>query len=249
MERFLPPELAAEYEPLALLKEGGERQTLLLQDRRTGEKLVLRRFARPAADTEKKFASLSRLAGRGVPKMYRYFLSGGAGYLLREYVQGETLLDLVQKRGPFSPRETARIGLALCRTLEALHSQDPPLIHRDIKAENVIRTPAGEYVLIDFDISRFYDEQDTRDTELRVTAFSAPPEQFGYRQTDPRSDIYALGVLLHELATGESRLEDGDMPAALGAVVRRCTRFDPKDRYRSAAALERALERAAAGRI
>ena len=244
--RCLPPELAADYEPLALLKDGAERQTLLLQDKSTGEKMVLRRFVRPAADTEKKFALLSRLTVGGIPKMRRFFISEGVGYLLREYVQGETLLDLVQKKRPFSPEETARIGLSLCRTLQALHSQDPPLIHRDIKAENVIRTPAGEYVLIDFDISRFYDEQDTRDTELRVTAFSAPPEQFGYRQTDPRSDIYALGVLLHELSTGESRLEEGDMPPPLRAVVQRCTRFDPKDRYQSAAALARALKRAAA---
>ena len=248
MERCLPPELAADYEPLALLKEGRERQTLLLQDKRTGEELVLRRFVRPAADTEKKFVLLSRLTADGIPKMRRYFLSDGVGYLLREYVQGETLLDLLQKRGPFSPEETARIGLSLCRTLQAIHSQDPPLIHRDIKAENVIRTPAGKYVLIDFDISRFYDEQDTRDTELRVTAFSAPPEQFGYRQTDTRSDIYALGVLLHELSTGESMLEKGNVPPPLEAVVRRCTRFDPKDRYQSAAALERDLKRAAAGR-
>lgn len=248
LARFLPPELAEDYEPLALLKEGAERQTLLLQDKRTGENLVLRRFVRPAADTEKKFALLSRLAGGGIPKMHHVFISDGVGYLLREYVEGETLLDLVQKKGPFSPEETARIGISLCRTLEALHSQDPPIIHRDIKAENVIRTPAGEYVLIDFDISRFYDEQVTRDTELRVTAFSAPPEQFGYRQTDPRSDIYALGVLLHELSTGEERLENGNMPAPLEAVVRRCTHFDPKDRYQSAAALERALKRAATGR-
>ncbi len=244
LERFLPPELAEDYEPLALLKEGAQRQTLLLQDRRTGEKLVLRRMVRPAEDTEKKFALLSRLAGSGIPKMHRYFCRDGVGYLLREYVEGETLLDLVQKKGPFSPEETVRTGLALCRTLETLHSQDPPLIHRDIKAENVIRTRSGEYVLIDFDISRFYDGKEDRDTELLGTAFSAPPEQFGYRQTDPRSDIYALGVLLHELSTGESRLEEGEAPAPLRAVVRRCTRFDPKDRYQSAAALERALERA-----
>ncbi len=248
LARYMPPELAADYEPLALLKDGAQRQTLLLQDRRTGENMVLRRFVRPAADTEKKFVLLSRMTADGIPKMRRFFLSDGVGYLLRDYVQGETLLDLLQKKGPFSPEETARVGLSLCRTLEALHSQDPPLIHRDIKAENVIRTPAGKYVLIDFDISRFYDEQDTRDTELRVTAFSAPPEQFGYRQTDPRSDIYALGVLLHELSTGESMLEKGNVPAPLEAVVRRCTRFDPKDRYQSVSALERALKRAAAGR-
>ncbi len=246
LARFLPPELAQDYEPLALLKEGAERQTLLLQDRRTAEKLVLKRMLRPAEDTEEKYMLLSRLDG-GIPRMRRYFCSGGAGYLLREYVEGETLLDLVQKKGAFPAEETAWIGISICRTLEKLHSQDPPLIHRDIKAENVVRTPAGEYVLIDFDISRFYNERDSRDTELRATAFSAPPEQFGYRQTDPRSDIYALGVLLHELSTGENRLEKGDTPMPLRAVVERCTRFDPRDRYQSAAALERALKRVAAG--
>ena len=246
--RFLPPELGEEYEPLALLKDGPERQTVLLRARETGEKLVLKRLLHPAEDAERKFALLSRLAGDGIPKMYRFFRSDGAAYLLREYVEGESLLDLVQKRGPFPAAETARVGLSLCRTLRRLHSQDPPLIHRDIKAENIVRTPAGAFVLIDFDISRFYDRKDSRDTELRGTAFSAPPEQFGYRQTDPRSDIYALGVLLHELSTGECRLEEGETPAPLRAVVSRCTRFDPKDRYQSAAALGRALERAVRGR-
>ncbi len=246
--RLIPPELAEEVEPLALLKDGPERQTLLVRERETGEKLVLKRLLRPSEDAEKKFALLSGLAGGGIPGMRRFFRSGGAAYLLREYVEGESLLDLVQKKGPFPAKETARVGLSLCRTLRKLHGMDPPLIHRDIKAENIVRTPAGEFVLIDFDISRFYDRKDSRDTELRGTAFSAPPEQFGYRQTDPRSDIYALGVLLHELATGECRLEEGETPAPLRTVVNRCTRFDPKDRYPSVAALERALERAADGR-
>ena len=247
MERYLPPELAAGYEPLALLKEGAERQTLLLRERDTGAKLVLKRMLRPTEDAEEKYALLARLEG-GVPKVRRYFQGEDAAYLLREYVEGETLLDLVQKHGPFPAKQTAQIGLALCRTLGALHSMQPPLIHRDIKAENVVRTPEGEYVLIDFDISRFYNDQDSRDTELRGSEFAAPPEQFGYRQTDPRSDIYALGVLLHELATGESQLEQGQTPASLRAVVNRCTRFDPKDRYQSAAALERALKGVCSGR-
>lgn len=244
----MPPELAEEYEPLALLKEASERQTLLLRERATGAKLVLKRMLRLTEGAEEKYALLSRLAGDGIPKIRRFFQSGNAVYLLREYVEGETLLDLLQKRGCFSEKETAQVGIALCRTLYKLHSQKPPLVHRDIKAENIIRTPAGEYMLIDFDIARFYNQMDSRDTELLGSAFAAPPEQFGYRQTDPRSDIYAVGVLLHELSTGECLLEKGKTPAALRSVVSRCTRFDPKDRYQSAAALEQALKRVAVGR-
>ena len=246
--RFMPSELTESYKPLALLKESANRQTLLLQDSKTGEKLILKRMLRPAEDAEEKYGCLSRLAGGGIPRVRRFFRDKDAAYLLRDYVEGETLLDLVQKHGPLPAGETVQIGLSLCQTLEKLHSLDPPLIHRDIKAENIVRSTLGEYVLIDFDIARFYDKQDRRDTELRGTAFSAPPEQFGYRQTDPRSDIYALGVLLHELSTGECRLEEGRTPAPLRSVVNRCTRFDPKDRYQSVAALERALKRAAAGR-
>lgn len=245
LDRLLLPEMRKEYEPLALLKEGAERTTILVQDRVSHEKLVLKRMLHPPADAEEKYALLARLKGSGLPRIHRFFRRGEEGYLLREYIEGETLLDIMQKHGPFSVKETAGIGLALCRTLDTLHSQNPPLIHRDIKAENIVRTPDGDYVLIDFDISRFYDEEKSRDTELRGTAFSAPPEQFGFRQTDPRSDIYALGVLLNELSTGENLLEKGDVPAPLKAAVERCTRFDPEDRYQNVAELARALGRVA----
>lgn len=247
LKRYMPPELLEGFEPLAILKNGQDRQTLLVEDKNSGGRFVLKCVRDAPEEVIRKYRALADVAGDGIPQMYQLFRRGGAVYMLREYVPGQTLLDWTQKRGVLSAEETAVVGLAVCRALKKLHNCQPPIIHRDIKAENIIRTPEGKYALIDFGIARFYDEQESRDTQLKGTAFSAPPEQFGYRQTDPRADIYALGVLLHELSTGEYRLDRGQTPGPLRAVVKRCTRFDPEDRYGSVSEVERALRPAADG--
>ena len=105
----------------------------------------------------------------------------------------------------------------LCGTLERLHGQRPPVVHGDVRLESVIRTPAGECVL---------------------TSLGAA------RQGDPRSDVYALGAVLHELASGEARLEEGTVPSALRAVVDGCVRPSLEERYAGAGEVERALTRA-----
>ena len=234
------------YMPIALLREGDKAQTLLIQERGCEKKFVLKRSLNADSFSEEKYRLLAELDAKDIAKVYGTFRSDGASYLLQEYVPGESLLDYMQKRGPLPAKETAEIGIAVCQALRKLHALNPPLIHRDIKAENIIRTPEGAYVLIDFGISRLYESGKDRDSRILGTPFSAPPEQFGYQQTDPRSDIYALGVLLHELATGEYLLGKGQLPMSLRSVVRRCTRFDPDDRYQSIAELEKALRQAAA---
>lgn len=242
---FLVPErLLANYEPLALLKDGQQRQALLLQQRETRVLVVLKRSQDGQEDLMAEYDLLLHLAGKGLPAPLESFREGDCTYLLREYIPGESLLDYAQKRGPLPTGEVYGIGLSLCRTLKQLHSQRPPVIHRDIKLENIIRTPSGECVLIDLGIARQYDARSRQDTQVLGTPGSAPPEQFGYCQTDTRSDVYALGIVLHELASGEPRLDQGTLEPALQAVVERCTRFDPADRYADAAELERALLRA-----
>lgn len=247
LTRHLPAELLEAYVPIALLREGDGTQTVLVQERKSGMKAVLKRSLHEDDFSEEKCRLLMELDAEDVAKVYCALRSDGASYLLQEYIPGESLLDYMQKRGPLPAEETAEIGIAVCRALEKLHSLNPPLIHRDIKADNIIRTAEGAYVLTDFGISRLYESSKNRDSRILGTTFSAPPEQFGYQQTDPRSDIYALGVLLHELATGEYLLGKGQLPASLRHVVRRCTRFDPADRYPSAAEVEKALKRVIAG--
>ena len=244
---YIPRELAAEYEFIAFLKEGPRRQTILLRDR-GGRQAVLKRSLDDQENLEEEYRFLKRLAGEGVPAALACFREDGRACLLREYIPGETLLDYAQKRAPLPSGEAAAIGLTLCRVLERLHSQSPPVIHRDIKAENIIRTPEGRYFLIDFGIARQYDAGARRDTQVLGTPASAPPEQFGYRQTDPRSDVYAMGVLLHELATGEPDLDQGALTGPLKPVIQRCISFDPARRYADASALARALSRISSSR-
>lgn len=244
LNSLIPERLLTDYEPLSLLKNGQRRQTLLIRHRRSHSDFVLKRSQDNQEDLVAEYRLLHRLGGKGIPTALEGFQEGGCTYLLREYISGEPLLDYAQKHGPLPLREVYSIGLSLCRTLKQLHHQRPPVIHRDIKLENIIRMPSGECVLIDLGIAREYDTQSQRDTQVLGTPGTAPPEQFGYCQTDTRSDVYALGVVLHELASGEPRLAQGTLDPALKSVVDRCTRFDPADRYADAAQVERALLRA-----
>lgn len=245
-DRLLPSELAGEYETVKILKELPERQTLLLR-RRDGALAILKRSTGDGGFDERVYDAVKSLDGDGAPRLLALFESGGAHCLLREYVEGETLWELCRRRGPLKAGETASIGIQLCDILERLHGLPSPIIHRDIKAENVVVSPDGRCTVIDFGIARIFDLNDTRDTRIMGTGFAAAPEQFGYAQTDPRSDIYSLGVLLHELASGECTLGKGRVPARLRGIVAKCTRFDPADRYQSAAELKKALKRVKRG--
>ena len=248
LEKFFPAELAGEYEPLAVLHEGQKRQTLLLRHRLSGDLLVMKRSLEDPECVREELHIMKELAGEGIPTGYWCFQTDDASYLLREYIPGETLLDYVQKKGACSAEEAADIGVKLCNILKRLHDHDPPVIHRDIKAENIIRTPEGKLYLIDFGTARLFDSESRQDTQLMGTPSSAAPEQFGYCQTDPRADIYAIGCLLHELTTGEMDLKRGQRPPALRVIIQKCVRFDPAKRYSSATALAEALKRAVIGR-
>ena len=106
------------------------------------------------------------------------------------------------------------------------------IVYRDLKAENVMLTMDGKIKLVDFDISRKYQEGKKRDTRLLGTAEYAAPEQFGYFQTDQRTDIYAFGVLFNYMLTAKFPVElvtEG----IYGEVIRKCTEMEPGKRYQS----------------
>ena len=175
--QLLPPELARTYEPLDCLKERAGRQTWLVRELESGRMAILKCCADGSEDLEEEARLLARLPE--VPAVYAWGREGRQTWLAREYIPGETLLDYAQKRGPLPEEEVRKVGLALCGELKGLHGQIPPVIHRDIKAENVIRTREGRYILIDFGIARRYAEGAPRDTQVLGTPASAPPEQFG----------------------------------------------------------------------
>lgn len=117
---------------------------------------------------------------------------------------------------------------------------DPPIIHRDIKPSNILLTPSDHVILIDFDASREFDAGKPEDTVLLGTREYAAPEQYGFGQSDARSDIYALGVLLNKMLTGTyPRRECPE--CSLGEIITRCTALLSDQRYASVEELKTAL--------
>ena len=127
-----------------------------------------------------------------------------------------------------------------CRILAQLHRAEPPIIHRDIKPGNIILTEDGTVKLLDMNAARQLSEGKEADTRLLGTAGYAAPEQYGFAQSDARTDIYAAGVLMNVLRTGclpQEKLAGG----SLRRIVRKCTHIDPNRRYASAGELLAAL--------
>lgn len=234
--------LLPEYcEILACLKDGQKEKTLLVYDGIGKRKAILKLSSNGGETLKTEADIISFVAGEGVPELYGFYAEEDRCCLMREYIEGESLLDYCQKRGKLSVRETIDVALKLCDILERLHSRKSPIIHRDIKTENIIRTPEGAIFLIDFGISRVYDGSAEHDTCVMGTPAYASPEQFGFRQTDERSDIYSFGCLLHELSTGERELSKGVPEKPLGGIIRKCTSFSPDDRFQSVTELRRRL--------
>ena len=134
-----------------------------------------------------------------IPKIYAYEQQDKEFLVAEEYVDGENLEEYVQKHCP-GDKEKLQLALQLCEAVRFLHLMEPPIIHRDIKPSNILITGKGILKLIDFDASRQYKVlQNSGDTRLLGTAEYAAPEQFGYSQTDVRSDIYSMGVVFNEM--------------------------------------------------
>jgi len=189
-------------------------------------------------EEQKTIGDLSRLDHTALPKIYHSYRLADKIVIIEEYIEGLTLYDYVKQNKKLSLGEAIQLTLDLCEVVSFLHSQDPPIIHRDIKPKNIICTDNG-VKLIDFNISRSYNPQKERDTEYMGTVGYAPPEQFGFGQTDMRSDIFSIGKTLLFMITGlePARHLDkmilGTLPEILQRVVYLSTNFTPQFRYSS----------------
>src|SRR6266571_3968844 len=146
---------------------------------------------------------LSQLDHPNLPRVYEHFQTPGHWYLVMDFIAGETLEQYQSKapNGRLLLSEVFDIGLQLCIVLDYLHSQQPPIVFRDLKPANIIRTPTGQIYLIDFGIARYFKPGQAKDTVALGSLGYAAPEQYGKAQTTPRADIYSLGAVLHQLLT------------------------------------------------
>ena len=242
----LPNVISAAYTIRDCLHESDDKSVYLITAKSDGQRFILKTAdKRCKQDLETEYNLLMTLSGIAFPRAVFFCEDEKRKYLVRQYIEGVTLAEHVETAGTFSEEKATRIAGSLCEALEQLHSLDPPVIHRDVKPQNIILTPENTCAIIDFGTAQRYHSGTEKDTVCMGSEITAAPEQFGYRQTDVRSDVYALGVLLLYLCTGSFDLERCSeiQNKRLYAVIRRCTRFDPADRYASLRRVHRQLNR------
>lgn len=214
-----------EYHLMSTLKSSGKGDIQLVA---ADGKLYVRRYREISRELFRRIRDVScpyleRLVEQSEDENGAYFIS--------EYVEGTPASERT-----FSEKEAVKSLLELCAAIKALHRAG--IIHRDIKPSNIICGNEGHIRLIDFDSARLWVEFQSRDTEILGTGGYAAPEQYGFMQTDDRSDIYAFGVTMEEILG-----ENADKPK-FRRIIRHCTQFDPDRRYRDISAVGRAIKRA-----
>lgn len=168
----------------------------------------------------------------GIPRIHLLVETEQELIIIEEYISGLSLDAYLQKEGVLNEKDAIYVMLQLCHTLQALHSFQPPLIHRDIKPSNVILTADMRAILIDFDAAKTYSEQKQRDTVLLGTVDHAAPEQYGFRQSDARTDIYGLGIMMNVMLTGKHPVNE--MAAGkMGNIIEKCIMVNPNKRYKN----------------
>jgi serine/threonine protein kinase len=261
------------YRIVRLLGSGGFGAVYLAEDVRLGRAVAIKEMdvarlapdERPIAEQlfEREARMLASLDHPGLTRIWDYFQLEQRAFLVMEYVPGQTLRELLIKRGgPLDEPFVIECAIQLCAVLHYLHTRRPQVIFRDLKPANVMmveQAPGADgeeapqepaFRLIDFGIARLFKPEQAGDTLIIGTPGYAPPEQYGQGQTDQRSDIYSLGATLHQLLSGLapssvpppplSSMNPGVAPA-LARVISRATALDPANRYQNAEELRQDL--------
>ena len=179
------------------------------------------------------YQKLKELSHPLLPKIYYAAEDERQTCVIEQYIDGQNLQDLLERKGALPEAKVRHIGLQLCDALDFLHGQG--IIHRDIKPSNVIIKEDETVCLIDFGAARVIKGDTDQDTRILGTPGFAPPEQYGFAATDYRSDYYALGMTLQTLLGKEYK-------GTLTKAIRRCVELDPERRIQTVAELRSLLQ-------
>ncbi len=246
---------ADEFRILGWMARGGVAEIYLARQRESGQLAVIKLFV-PDEDNrfdrnllrfidEGRFRE--RVEGDHVVQMYRTGAVGNHRFMEMEYLPGGDLGEQLARTGPLPPSRAVDIALEMTHALEAIHAAD--IVHRDLKPGNVMFTWEREGRLIDLGIARTMDPPESKagSTGRLGTEGYMAPEQVRGRRVDRRTDVYGIGVLLHEMITGvrpdqvTARADHPQVPRGLVPVIARCLAFRPEQRYPDMAALREAI--------
>jgi serine/threonine protein kinase len=181
------------------------------------------------------YQTLQKIKNPYLPKIFVVQENDNQLTLLEEYIEGNTLDQQI-----LSKEDVRNIMHQLCECLNTLHKLNPPIIHRDIKPENIIYHN-NKVTLLDFGIARFLDSRKSKDTLILGSVGYAAPEQFGFQQSNPQTDIYALGKLMNYLLNG-SLEHQNNIPFDLKQIILKATQLDYKNRYKSVKEMNLAIQ-------
>jgi serine/threonine protein kinase len=266
--------LQGRYLVMRLLGQGGMGAVYQATDRKFGNAVALKETFYNDLQLRKAFSHEARLLNRlrhaALPVVTDYFAIGERQFLVMQYIPGKDLEQLLadrktQGQGVFMTSQVLRWADQLLDALEYLHSQKPPIIHRDIKPQNLKLTPRGEVILLDFGLAKgIVTHQSQVSQSIRgYTPNYASLEQIRGTGTDARSDIYSIGATMYHLLTGEMPQDaltriaailmsqpdplksiasmNPEVPAAIAQVIEKSMAPHPDQRYSSAAAMRQAL--------
>ena len=217
------------YKTVEIIKEDGSSVIEKTVNSYDGLNYIKRTFK---DDKRAVFNRLAEISNPHLPAINGVFYEDST-IVIEEFIDGITLRELIDK-GKISSKQAYSIAVQLFNALKALHKNG--IIHRDIKPENIIITPDGNAYLIDFGIARLYNEAHNSDTRAMGTQGYAAPEQYGFSQSDSRTDIYSLGATLDETVKNVKGAR------AVKRAARRCMSFDPAARYQSASQALKSLK-------
>lgn len=216
------------YEELKRLSKNEAGSTYLARNRHTGALVVKKQVS---LETGNIYKCLQAIKSPNLVPILDICCLENSCLVTERYISGETLEQRLERKGKFAEDETTYFSLQILQCLQMVHKMG--IVHRDLTPANILISTDGIVKIIDFGIARTQKENRTKDTVIMGTVGYASPEQFGFRQTDERTDIYAFGVVLNKMLTGYMPNEQLPEQRKYRKIIEKCTRMDPKSRYMS----------------
>ena len=211
--------LSSHYKKIRSIHKGHTTEIWLVEENSTNQKYVLKIINRIGTP----YPQMLKLQHQNLPMVYYAVETDMATYVIEEYLQGMNLQEYFDRYGSFNEADICQYAMEICDCLELLHSHH--ILHRDIKPSNLFLMDNHKLKLIDFDAGRVEKINKINDTQIIGTPGFASPEQYGFQQTDKKTDIYSLGLTLQVLI-GFDNYKGFLLP-----VLKKCTEFDPSKRY------------------
>lgn len=235
MHDWLEQVLKEQYQFVTRLRNTEKNEIVVLEHKTLHKRIIKRTFT----GNSEVYRKLLTLKHKNMPEILEVAEFEDKVIALEEYIDGVTLLDLINEN-PYKENQVKKLVGELCDILSFLHSFN--IIHRDIKPVNImIESDTQTLKLIDFDSARVYKKFYTKDTEYLGTVGYAAPEQYGNTQSDMRTDIYAVGVLMNEMLTGKHSMIP-TYKGKLSETIEKCIQISPDKRFQTAEELKRSLK-------